>query len=69
MAQRNTDVEENRRVRFRIGINQGHVVFDDARIYGDGVNIADRLENIAEPGGICMSRKVYEDISGKMQLA
>src|SRR5215467_9235506 len=69
MAQRNADVEETRRMRFRIGINQGDVVFDDSRIYGDGVNIAARLENIAEPGGICISRKVYEDISGKMQLA
>jgi len=69
MAQRNADVEENRRLRFRIGINQGDVVFDDARIYGDGVNVAARLESIAEPGGICISRKVYEDIIGKLQLA
>ena len=69
MAQRNDGVEENRRMHFRIGINQGDVVFDDARIYGDGVNIAARLEAIAEPGGICISRKVYEDITGKMQLA
>src|SRR5215468_4736766 len=69
MAQRNADVEENRRMRFRIGINLGDVVFDDARIYGDGVNVAARLEGIAEPGGICISRKVYEDISGKVQLA
>jgi class 3 adenylate cyclase len=52
MAQRNAGVEETRRMRFRIGINQGDVVFDDARIYGDGVNIAARLEGIAEPGGI-----------------
>src|SRR5262247_1713250 len=63
MAQRNADVEENRRMRFRIGINLGDVVFDDARIYGDGVNVAARLEGIAEPGGICISRKVYDDIS------
>src|SRR5215510_2944755 len=69
MAQRNADVEENRRLRFRIGINQGDVVFDDSRIYGDAVNVAARLESIAEPGGICVSRKVYEDIIGKMQLA
>src|SRR5262245_36301234 len=68
MAQRNADVEETRRMRFRIGINLGDVVFDDARIYGDGVNVAARLESIAEPGGICISRKVYEDISGKMEL-
>jgi len=69
MAQRNADVEENRRMRFRIGINLGDVVFDDARIYGDGVNVAARLEGIAEPGGICISRKVHEDISGKMQAS
>jgi TolB-like protein/class 3 adenylate cyclase/cytochrome c-type biogenesis protein CcmH/NrfG len=69
MSQRNAGVEETRRMRFRIGINQGDVVFDDSRIYGDGVNIAARLEAIAEPGGICISRKVYEDITGKMQLA
>src|SRR5215471_3794758 len=66
---RNSDVEEARRMRFRIGINQGDVVFDESRIYGDGVNIAARLESMAEPGGICISRKVYEDITGKMQLA
>ena len=43
--------------------------FDESRVYGDGVNVAARLENLAEPGGICISRKVYEEISGKMQLA
>jgi adenylate cyclase len=69
MAERNADVEEARRMRFRIGINQGDVVFDDTRVYGDGVNVAARLESIAEPGGICISRKVYEDISDKMKLA
>src|SRR5262245_19335769 len=52
MAERNSDVEEARRMRFRIGINQGDVVFDDSRVYGDGVNVAARLENLAEPGGI-----------------
>src|SRR5262245_4728441 len=69
MAERNADVEEARRMRFRIGINQGDVVFDDSRVYGDGVNVAARLESLAEPGGICISRKVYEDVAGKMQLA
>src|SRR5262244_2607329 len=69
MAERNASVDSSRRMQFRIGINQGDVVFDDARIYGDGVNIAARLESIAEPGGICISGKVHEDIIGKMQLA
>src|SRR5262245_35186747 len=69
MALRNAGVEEIHRMHFRIGINQGDVVFDDARVYGDGVNVAARLESLAEPGGICISRKVYEEITGKMQLA
>src|SRR5262245_44259136 len=69
MAQRNADVEEARRMPFRIGINQGDVIFYESRVYGDGVNVAARLENLAEPGGICVSRKVYEDISAKMKLA
>jgi len=69
MALRNADVEEARRMRFRIGINQGDIVFDDTRVYGDGVNVAARLEGLAEPGGICISRRVYEDISGKIELA
>src|SRR5215472_16521838 len=66
MAQRNAGVEENRRMEFRIGINQGDVVFDDSRIYGDGVNIAARLDAIAEPGGICISGKVHAEIVGKI---
>src|SRR5262249_3431250 len=69
MAQRNAGVAEARRMRLRIGINQGDVVFDDTRIYGDGVNIAARLETIAEPVGICISRTVSEDIACKLQLA
>jgi TolB-like protein/class 3 adenylate cyclase/Flp pilus assembly protein TadD len=69
MAERNAGVEDARHMRFRIGINQGDVIFDESRVYGDGVNVAARLENLAEPGGICISRKVYEDISGKMQIA
>jgi adenylate cyclase len=56
-------------MRFRIGINQGDVVFNDSRVYGDGVNVAARLENLAEPGGICISRRVYEDISREIKLA
>ena len=56
-------------MRFRIGISQGDVVFHASRVYGDGVNVAAHLEGLAEPGGICISRRIYEDISGKMQLA
>ena len=52
-------------MQFRIGINLGDVIFDEHRIFGDGINIAARLESIAQPGGICVSRKVYDEIFGK----
>jgi adenylate cyclase len=68
MAKRNTEIEVERRMQYRIGINVGDVMFDDARIYGDGINVAARLESIAEPGGICISSKVYEEICSKVQL-
>jgi TolB-like protein len=68
MAERNTGIEPERRMQFRVGINIGDVVFDEARIYGDGINVASRLEVIAEPGGICISSKVYEEISGRIGL-
>src|SRR5215467_3220197 len=69
MAERNANVDSTRRMQFRIGVNLGDVVFDDARIYGDGVNVAARLEAIAEPGGICISDKVRQEIRGKIDLA
>jgi adenylate cyclase len=56
-------------MQYRMGINIGDVMFDDARIYGDGINVAARLEAMAEPGGICISSKVYEEIRGKVQLS
>src|SRR5205085_4436245 len=69
MAERNTAIEPERRMQFRVGINIGDVVYDESRIYGDGVNVAARLEGIAEAGGICISSKVYEEISGRIDLA
>jgi adenylate cyclase len=68
MAKRNAEIEIERCMQYRMGINVGDVMFDDARIYGDGINVAARLESIAEPGGICISSKVYEEIRGKVQL-
>src|SRR5437588_3079121 len=68
MAKRNTGVDPSKRMQFRIGVNQGDVVFDEARIYGDGINIAARLEGIAEPGGVCVSDKVHQEIRGKVDV-
>jgi adenylate cyclase len=69
MAERNVGAEPERRVEFRIGVSIGGAVDDDARIHGDGVSMATRLEAIAEPGGICISSKVYEEVSGQIDLA
>lgn len=67
MAERNATVESDRQMQFRIGINLGDVIHDDVRVYGDGVNIAARLEGAAEPGGICISSKAHDEISGKVK--
>jgi len=64
----NTDLPQNRRMEFRIGINLGDVVVDGERIYGDGVNIAARMEALAEGGGICISGTVFEHIKGKVSV-
>src|SRR5688500_7602082 len=69
MDARNENVPEHRRMRFRIGINLGDVVHDDTRIYGDGINIAARLEALADPGGVLVSRTVYEQVHGKLPVA
>jgi adenylate cyclase len=68
MAERNAVIEPQRRMQFRVGINIGDVVYDEARIYGDGINVAARLEGIAQPGGICISSKVYDEINGRVDL-
>jgi TolB-like protein/class 3 adenylate cyclase len=57
------------RIEFRIGVHQGDIVVDDGDIFGDGVNVAARLEGLAEPGGICVSARVQEDAAGKLDLA
>lgn len=69
MAERNVDVPQEKRLEFRIGINVGDVIEDDGDIFGDGVNVAARLESIAERGGICISRQVLDQIEGKLQLS
>ena len=66
MADRNADVPEDKRVIFRIGVNLGDVIIDGDDIYGDGVNIAARLESLAEPGGLCVSRAVRNQIRDKL---
>jgi adenylate cyclase len=63
---RNDQLPENRRMQFRIGINLGDVIQEDERIYGDGVNIAARLEGLSEPGGICISKTAFDHIESKL---
>ena len=63
---RNNELPENRRMQYRIGINLGDVIQEMNRIYGDGVNIAARLEGLAEPGGICISKTAFDHIESKM---
>ena len=68
MAQRNAGLAGDRRFDFRIGINVGDIIERDGDIFGDGVNIAARLEQLSEPGGVCVSQRVHEDVSGKAGL-
>jgi adenylate cyclase len=68
MVERNAAIEPGRRMEFRIGVNLGDVIYDNDRIFGDGVNVAARLEAIAEPGSICVSGKVHEEIHTKIGL-
>src|SRR6202521_6060930 len=65
MAEHNIDVPEVKRIVFRIGIHVGDIIIEDHDIFGDGVNIAARLEGIAEPGGVCMSDDAYRQVRGK----
>ena len=69
MADQNAGVAPVDRIEFRLGIHQGDIVVEDGDIFGDGVNIAARLEALAEPGGICVSARVQEDALGQLDLA
>jgi TolB-like protein/class 3 adenylate cyclase len=68
MANRNARVGPDKRLDFRIGINVGDILKQDGDIFGEGVNIAARLEGVAEPGGICVSGRVHEDVAGKVEI-
>src|ERR1700726_1761284 len=66
MAERNAETPEDKRITFRIGVNLGDVIVEEHDIFGDGVNVAARLEGLAEPGGICISRVVRDQIRDKL---
>src|SRR6186997_48776 len=68
LATRNDSLPAPERMQFRIGINLGDVIVDGSDILGDGVNVASRLESIADPGGICIASSVFDQISGKLNL-
>jgi adenylate cyclase len=69
LAARNAPLPEPRRMAFRVGVNLGDIIAENGAIYGDGVNIAARVESLAAPGGVCVSGKVYEEVRGKLALA
>ncbi len=68
LAERNTELPYNRQMQFRIGINLGDVIEEDGRIYGDGINIAARVESLSEAGGICISGRAYDQVANKLGL-
>ena len=69
VAEQNTDVPQDKRIEFRIGIHVGDIIIEDNDIFGDGVNIAVRLEGIAEPGGVSISDDVHRQVRGKVDIA
>jgi hypothetical protein len=68
MVDRNAGIREDEQIAFRMGINLGDVIVDGQDIYGDGVNVAARLEGLAEPGGLCVSRVVWEQVRDRVPL-
>jgi adenylate cyclase len=69
MRRRNADVPEDRRIQFRVGINLGDIIFDEGDIYGDGVNVAARLEQMADVGGVCVTAAVHDQVTGRLEIA
>ena len=69
MRERNVDVPEDRRIEFRIGVNLGDMIVEDDDIFGDGVNVAARMEGIAKPGGIAVSGPVRDNVGNRLDLA
>jgi adenylate cyclase len=69
MSRRNADVPSDRQILFRFGINIGDVIIEDDDVFGDGVNIAARVQELAEPGGICVTRAAYEQLGSKLDIA
>ena len=69
LAERNAKLPESKQIHFRIGINVGDIIIDEDDIYGDGVNIAARLEAIADPDGICISSRVYDHVSNRTDVS
>ncbi|MEE8332585.1 MAG: adenylate/guanylate cyclase domain-containing protein, partial [Alphaproteobacteria bacterium] len=68
IARRNADIADDQRLEFRIGINIGDVIVDGEDIFGDGVNVAARLEEMAEPGGISVSGMIYENVRNRLDV-
>jgi adenylate cyclase len=68
MGERNAGLPQDKRIEYRMGINAGDIIIDGADIWGDGVNVASRLEALAEPGGICVSGRVQEDVHGSIEI-
>ena len=69
ISERNSTIDPSRRMQLRIGINLGDVIVDESNVYGEGINVAARLEGIAEPGGICISDKVFNELRGKFEIS
>ena len=69
MTEREAGTDEERRIAYRVGINVGDIVVEEEDIFGDGVNVAARLEALAEPGGICLSRTVRDQVRDRLDVA